>query len=252
MRPAKILAAVLLVAWAAASFAQIRTEKDAEGRTVITNKGSRSAARLAGSPSSKPLPSITPGQREAIRKSLRAACREKGLDYNLVAALVQAESGFRPNVLSKKGAVGLMQLMPDTAKRFGCSNPWDMEENIKAGTAFLAYLHTLFPENIPLVLAAYNAGEDAVRKYGNRIPPYAETVRYVFLILEDYGRRSLIEDAKALLASPSDYNRYFVAHRDEKPTYRVYYMFVDEKGVRHFYDYIPSGVQAQTILFKND
>jgi hypothetical protein len=235
-----------------ASWPQLRVERDRNGRIVITNKGSKAASRLAGKENTAPIPKVSPALRSAIEASLKKACREKGLDYDLVAALVQAESNFQPNTLSKKGAVGLMQLMPATAERFGVKDPWDWEENIKGGTSFLAYLHTLFPDDVPLVLAAYNAGEDAVRKYSNKIPPYAETVRYVFNILQDYGRPALIQKAKTLLASPADYDRYYVASRSAKPVLRVFYMFVDGKGVRHIYDYPPSAVNATPIVFKDE
>ena len=235
-----------------ASWPQLRVERDRNGRIVITNKGSKAASRLAGKESAAPIPKVSPALRSSIEAGLKRACREKGLDYDLVAALVQAESNFQPNTLSKKGAVGLMQLMPATAERFGVKDPWDWEENIKGGTSFLAYLQSLFPGDIPLVLAAYNAGEDAVRKYSNKIPPYAETVRYVFNILQDYGRPALIQKAKALLASPDDYDRFYVAARKIKPVLRVFYMFVDGKGVRHIYDYPPSGVSATPIVFKDE
>lgn len=249
-RPA--LCGLFLIAAALATAAQIRLERDANGRVVVTNKGSKAAARLEGAPSAPPLPALSPRLREEIRRKLREACREKNLDYGLVAALVQAESDFRPNVLSKKGAIGLMQLMPDTAKRFGCQDPWDLEENIRGGTAYLAHLHDLFGGDIPLVLAGYNAGEEAVRKYGNRIPPYAETVRYVFRILEDLGRPALTARAKALLASPGDFDRFYVPARNAKPVYRLLYMHLDAKGVRHITDYPPSGVESTPIVFKDE
>jgi soluble lytic murein transglycosylase-like protein len=247
-----ILWGLCLVAATLAATAQIRVERDAGGKVVITNKGSKASARLEGSPSAPPLPALSPRLREEIRRKLQEACREKSLDYALVAALVEAESDFRPNVLSKKGAVGLMQLMPDTAKRFGCKDPWDFEDNIRGGTAFLAYLHDLFEGEIPLVLAGYNAGEEAVRKYGNRIPPYAETVRYVFRILEDYGRPQITARARALLASPADYDRFYVPSRNVKPVYRLLYMHLDAKGVRHITDYPPSGVESTPIVFKDE
>lgn len=244
--------ALLCLALALSVGAQIRVERDAAGKVVITNKGSRASARLEGSPSAPPLPALSPRLREEIRRKLLEACREKNLDFHLVAALVQAESDFRPNVLSRKGAIGLMQLMPDTARRFGCKDPWDFEDNIRGGTAYLAHLHDLFGGEIPLVLAGYNAGEEAVRRYGNRIPPYAETVRYVFRILEDYGQPKWTARAKALLASPSDYDRFYVPARGEKPVFRLLYLHVDARGVRHITDYPPSGVESRPIVFKDE
>ena len=232
--------------------AQIRVERDSKGQIVITNKGSKAAARLEGSRSVAPIPKVSPALRGAIRTKLRSACAEKGLDYDLVAALVQAESDFQPNTLSKKGAIGLMQLMPDTARRFGCKDPWNWEENIKGGVSFLSYLHELFAGDVPLILAAYNAGEDAVRKYSNKIPPYAETVRYVFTILSDYGRPALVQQARAKLASPADYDRYYVARRNYRVPTRTMYMYIDSHGVRCFTDAPPSGVNATLIVFKDE
>jgi hypothetical protein len=231
---------------------QIRVERDSKGQIVITNKGSKAAARLDGSQSAAPIPKVSPALRGAIRARLKTACAEKGLDYDLVAALVQAESDFQPNTLSKKGAIGLMQLMPDTARRFGCKDPWDWEENIKGGVGFLSYLHELFSGDVPLILAAYNAGEDAVRKYSNKIPPYAETVRYVFTILNDYGRPALVQQAKTKLASPSDYDRFYVARKSYQVPLRTLYMYLDSHGVRCFTDAPPSGVKATLIVFKDE
>lgn len=233
--------------------AQIRIERDSNGQIVITNRGSAAAEALRGSPSrSAPLPPISSRERGEIRTKLERACHTEGLDYNLVASLVRAESDFRPNVLSKKGAVGLMQLMPATAKRFGVSNPWDLDQNIKGGTAYLAYLKGLFGDNVPLMLAAYNSGENAVQQYGMKIPPYAETVRYVFQILADYGQPHLVAEAKTLLASPGDYDRYYLARRFQKPVLRVLYMYIDAQGIRHIDDAPPSGVDATPIVFKDE
>ena len=251
MRPRPFVLAALLLS-GLSLLGQIRVERDSNGQIVITNKGSNAAQRLEGAPSAPPIPKVSPALRGAIRSRLKSACAQKGLDYDLVAALVQAESGFQPNTLSRKGAIGLMQLMPETAKRFGCKDPWDWEENIKGGVGFLAYLHDLFSGDVPLVLAAYNAGEDAVRKYSNKIPPYAETVRYVFTILSDYGRPALVQQARAKLASPADYDRYYVARRNYRVPTRTMYMYIDSHGVRCFTDAPPSGVNATLIVFKDE
>jgi soluble lytic murein transglycosylase-like protein len=101
-----------------------------------------------------------------------------GVDPTLVRAVIQVESDFNPNCVSNKGARGLMQLMPATARRFGVSKVHDPEQNIHGGVRFLAYLLDLFNEDLPRVLAGYNAGENAVLKYGG-IPPYEETSTYV-------------------------------------------------------------------------
>jgi soluble lytic murein transglycosylase-like protein len=100
------------------------------------------------------------------------------IDATLVRAIIQVESDFNPSCVSRKGARGLMQLMPATAKRFGVKRIHDPEENIRGGVQYLAYLTTLFRDDLPRALAAYNAGENAVLKYGG-IPPYDETQTYV-------------------------------------------------------------------------
>ena len=101
-----------------------------------------------------------------------------GIDATLVRAVIQVESDFNPACVSHKGARGLMQLMPATAKRFGVTRMHDPEENIHGGVKYLAYLTKLFRDDLPRALAAYNAGENAVLKYGG-IPPYEETQTYV-------------------------------------------------------------------------
>jgi soluble lytic murein transglycosylase-like protein len=109
------------------------------------------------------------------------------LSAELLKAIIKIESNYNPRAVSPKGAQGLMQLMPATAKRFGVSDVFDPEENIIGGVKFLRYLFDEFGENnLKLVLAGYNAGEEAVRKYGNKIPPYAETRQYVKKVLALY------------------------------------------------------------------
>ncbi|HZS46590.1 MAG TPA: lytic transglycosylase domain-containing protein [Blastocatellia bacterium] len=109
-----------------------------------------------------------------------------GVDPFLVYCVITQESGFNKNATSPKGAQGLMQLMPDTAARYGVTNAYDPEQNIKAGTHYLKDLLTMFNGNHQLALAGYNAGEGAVMKYGNKIPPYSETQEYVKSISSHY------------------------------------------------------------------
>lgn len=113
----------------------------------------------------------------------------RGLDPALVHAVVGTESAYRSDAVSIKGAVGLMQLMPDTARRFGVTDLTDPDANLRAGTAYLSHLLDLF-KDLPLALAAYNAGEGAVISHGYRIPPYPETQAYVRDILRKYSGRS--------------------------------------------------------------
>jgi len=109
------------------------------------------------------------------------------LDPALIEAVIQAESAFDPHAVSHKGAVGLMQLMPATAARYGVSDRRDPIQNIIGGARYLRDLLDEF-RDIPLALAAYNAGENAVRRYGNSVPPYRETQTYVHRVQTFYQR----------------------------------------------------------------
>jgi soluble lytic murein transglycosylase-like protein len=113
------------------------------------------------------------------------------LDADLLHAVVRAESAYNPEALSHKGAVGLMQLMPATAARYGVTNPYDPAENVEGGARYLSDLIAMFQENIKLAVAAYNAGEKNVIKYGNQIPPFAETQEYVGRVLQYYNNRRM-------------------------------------------------------------
>ena len=107
------------------------------------------------------------------------------LEPALLHAVISAESGYHPQAVSKKGARGLMQLMPATARRFGVTNPDEPLANMDGGARYLRWLLDLFTD-LRLALAAYNAGEGAVQRYGNTIPPYPETRTYVQRVLEFY------------------------------------------------------------------
>jgi soluble lytic murein transglycosylase-like protein len=105
------------------------------------------------------------------------------------------ESSFKPRAMSNKGARGLMQLMPGTASRFGVTNIWDPKQNIEGGARYMRFLLDMFSGDVRLALAGYNAGEGAVMKYGNQVPPYSETREYVRRIGNRY---SLIRDPEAV------------------------------------------------------
>jgi len=115
----------------------------------------------------------------AYATEISNAATEYGVEIALVRALIHAESAFNPMALSKKGAQGLMQLMPATAGMYGVTDAFDAQQNIKAGVAHLAGLLKRYDGDINLVAAAYNAGEGAVAKYRGTVPPYAETKVYV-------------------------------------------------------------------------
>ncbi|GAO34715.1 lytic transglycosylase [Sulfuricella sp. T08] len=108
------------------------------------------------------------------------------LESALLHAVIAAESGYNPRALSGKGAIGLMQLMPGTARRYGAVDPYDPAQNIRAGALYLRDLLAMFNNDMRLALAAYNAGENNVIKYGNRIPPFRETAAYVPRVMAFY------------------------------------------------------------------
>ena len=158
---------------------------DKRFKLVRKEEGTSDYARAAG------LPQFLLPSAEAMRKfapMVESASRTHGVDVALVHAVISAESGYNPAALSKAGARGLMQLMPDTARRYGVQNVHDPMENINGGVKYLRDLLTLFNGNLELAVAAYNAGENAVIRHGNRIPPYAETANYVPKVLGFYRK----------------------------------------------------------------
>ncbi len=132
---------------------------------------------------------------KAVRHHMREAAKTYNVDFELLQAIIVAESGFDHLAVSPKGAIGLMQLMPDTAKRFGVKADKnksvedklrDPKTNINAGAKYLRALINMFPGKLELAIASYNAGEGAVQKYGNTIPPYKETQNYVKTVVQTF------------------------------------------------------------------
>jgi soluble lytic murein transglycosylase-like protein len=113
------------------------------------------------------------------------AAQKYGVDPKLVSAVAEAESGYRPDAVSSTGAVGVMQLMPDTAAALGVTNAYDPQQNIEGGTKYLKEMLNDFGGDVRKAVAAYNAGPQAVKKY-NGVPPYAETQNYVDKVLDLY------------------------------------------------------------------
>jgi soluble lytic murein transglycosylase-like protein len=116
------------------------------------------------------------------------AAYRNGVEEKLVHAVIQTESAYNSSAVSRAGAVGLMQLMPDTAKRYGVTNRTDPVQNVDGGTRYLKDLLDMFNYNLGLAVAAYNAGENAVIRHNNSIPPYPETRNYVRQVLSLYHR----------------------------------------------------------------
>ena len=113
--------------------------------------------------------------------------KKYNVDPLLIKAVIAVESSYNPKIVSHAGARGLMQLMPDTARRFNVSNSFDPDQNIRGGTKYLRFLHKRFNGDIKLILAGYNAGEGAVQKY-NGVPPYKETIKYIPKVLKAYKK----------------------------------------------------------------
>ena len=124
--------------------------------------------------------------KQQYKEVIYSAALRHGVPAALLHAVIKVESGYNPRAVSPKGAVGLMQLMPETAKRYGVSNRTDPDESVEGGARYLRDLLDLFNEDISLALAAYNAGEQAVKRYGNVIPPFRETKQYVAQVTSWY------------------------------------------------------------------
>jgi len=121
-------------------------------------------------------------------KVIRKAARRTGVDPALLHAVIKVESGYDPRAVSARGAAGLMQLMPATARRYHVSDVFNPAQNVRAGAEYLAALLKTFNNDLRLALAAYNAGATAVVKHGWRVPPYRETVDYVPKVVEAYRK----------------------------------------------------------------
>ncbi|CAM4009915.1 putative tape measure protein [Pseudomonas reidholzensis] len=126
------------------------------------------------------------------------AARLHGVPPALLHALIKAESGYNPKARSPKGAIGLMQLMPGTAKEMGVKDALDPSANVQGGARYLKRMLKLFDNDITLAVAAYNAGPDAVRSRGGVVPPFAETRRYVPTVLRDYRKLQGLADDSPL------------------------------------------------------
>lgn len=128
-----------------------------------------------------------PTQKDINRYIHNAAVKYK-VDEKLINAIIKTESSFRTNAVSEKGAMGLMQLMPATAERFGVMDRTNVKQNIEGGVRFLRFLLDTFNNNTKLAVAGYNAGEHSVMRHNNSIPPYPETMVYVERVMTEYKR----------------------------------------------------------------
>lgn len=202
MRVSRTLAYGLVVSLAASSATAVVRVVVKNGKKVIYNDGIAEEA-AAKHPARSAPPSWSAAQVAApsrFDELISLAAREHALDPKLLKSVMLFESGFNPKAVSRKGARGLMQLMPQTAKLHGVRNVHDPLQNVQAGARHLAYLLDLYAGNLEKTLAAYNAGEPAVERYGG-VPPYEETQEYVRNILSVYQGRS---DLKGGFGRPAE------------------------------------------------
>jgi soluble lytic murein transglycosylase-like protein len=195
-----LLSCTCLLAGARLACAQVYAGADSEGTLMLSSfRSDRVQELVVADPAPRttnlrqlnaPQPTrlIVPA---ALKALVDDVAKQHGLDPLLLHAVVRAESGYNRQAVSPKGASGLMQLMPDTARRFGVTDLFDPRENLKAGARYLSWLLKLFDGDIELALAGYNAGEQAVIRAGYRIPPYNETIHYVPKVLSYYRIKPL-------------------------------------------------------------
>ena len=153
-------------------FTNAPTESDRDYRVYIRERSSYRSSR-----------SYSPDKYDEL---ISVASKQYGVDSRLVKAIIKAESDFNPEAVSKKGAMGLMQIMPQNFRHLDIEDPFDPRENIMGGTRYFRYLYDRFDGKLALSLAAYNAGPTAVDNYNKTIPPYRETEQYVQRVLTYY------------------------------------------------------------------
>lgn len=168
----------------------ITSYRDENGRLVYVNSTDSEltqAASRGGASAAIILIEKRKKRLKGVQEHIEATAKTYQVDPRLVYAMIEVESAWRPSAVSKAGALGLMQLMPSTAKELGVRDPFDPNQNITGGVRYLRKLLDRFNNNLTLSLAAYNAGPNAVSSYGG-VPPFQETLNYLERIRTKYGR----------------------------------------------------------------
>lgn len=178
-----LLTAVAALAWPSQADAQLYAWRDGSGTLVLSDRRLDPAAVTYAVPNAPAFRVTRPAASSAVRERFDPLVQEHAARHSLrpdlVRAVIQVESAFNPRATSPKGAMGLMQLMPATARELGVRNAYDPDENIRGGTAYLRQLLDRCDGNEELALAAYNARSAAVDRHGRQVPPYQETTDYV-------------------------------------------------------------------------
>ncbi|MEI8190484.1 MAG: transglycosylase SLT domain-containing protein [candidate division NC10 bacterium] len=205
---------------------------DAEGTAHFTDAPTKTYFRPLPAFGLPPGINLTSGQYADL---INAIATQNGVDPALVKAIIRAESGFDQRAVSRKGAQGLMQLMPETADRYAVGDAFDPADNIRGGVRYLKFLQDLFPGQLHLAVAAYNAGENAVLRYGG-LPPYAETREYVTRVFRFYGQPDAVATAAPIPAArPTQPQRTARAARPQPvPSTPSVYRQVGPDGTPHY------------------
>ena len=218
------LTAALLAGLAVPASAQIYTWRDGSGHLVLSDQPPRGEAVASITTYDVPkaenvrVTRFVPVDRASNYEELIVEqARLNGVRPALVRAVVQVESAFDPNARSRKGALGLMQLMPATARQFGVTNPFNPNENVRAGVAYLRQLLDRYGNNEELALAAYNAGPGAVAKYGEVVPPFRETRNYVLKVNQIAGTPARTPGSQIYKVTRIIDGREVVLYTDRKP-----------------------------------
>ena len=223
-------------------FARRNSRTPLENMDRPPQEGQESESPLLGDlPPQVPDDESTPEGRELYESIIQEAAALHGVDEDLVRAVIQTESGFKPKAVSRTGAKGLMQMMPATAKRMGVDDPFNPRENIMGGVKYLRLLLDKFKGNVPLALAGYNAGPRKVARY-NGIPPFKETRGYVKKVLHEMAESEEQSGTQVASVAPQP--------EAKKPT--VIYKWTDKKGHLYLSDTPPTGSVPYVMLKTGD